>query len=246
MPKKSLKPLLSEEATKWEPRFVFNNWNGKTSIRSQKYRLDSEDRLYDITKDRGQKIDISNSNPKMLDSLKKVKSAWLNDVNADVITKEDRPFTLGHPDYEFTQIPARDGIPHGNIQRSNKHPNDSFFTNWTSITDSITWDVEVLSDGKYEVSILYTLPKESKGMTVQINHGKSLLMSRIIATHNPPLTGMEDDRVPRIESYVKDFKPKILGEIHLRKGRRPLVLKTRYLPEKVGIDVRLLMFRSVD
>lgn len=243
---KSLKPLLSEKETNWEPRFLFNHWNGKTSVRSQNYRLDSQDRLYDISKDRGQLTEVSNSIPKMRDSLIKVKSDWLADVKADSVVKGDRPFTLGHPNYEFTQIPARDGIPHGNIQRSNRHPNDTFFTNWISITDSISWDVEVLADGKYQVSMLYTLAEGNEGVAVQINHGKNELITRITEAHDPPLTGMENDRVPRIESYVKDFKPKILGTMHLRKGRRPLVLKATRIPGKAAMDVRLLMFKRID
>ena len=28
-----------------------------------------------------------------------------------------QPFTVGHPDFNFTQLPARDGIAHGNIIR---------------------------------------------------------------------------------------------------------------------------------
>ncbi|QCW99518.1 arylsulfatase [Aggregatimonas sangjinii] len=244
---KSLKPLLvSEEENKWDSEFVFNHWNGKTSVRSQNYRLDAQDRLYDITKDRGQTTDIATRHPKMRDSLKKIKSDWLADVKADLVVKGDRPFTLGHPDHEYTQIPARDGIPHGNIKRSNRYPNDTFFTNWISVTDSISWDVEVMADGKYEVSILYTMPEGSQGMAVELSHGKNLMMTRIMTAHDPTLTGMENDRVPRIESYVKNFKPKILGTLYLRKGRRPLVLKTRYLPEKDGIDVRLLFFKRVD
>ena len=38
---------------------------------------------------------------------------------------------------KFTQIPARDGTAHGNIKRSNMWPNCSYFTNWTSLDDSI-------------------------------------------------------------------------------------------------------------
>lgn len=244
---KSLKPLLvSEEVNNWDSGFVFNHWNGKTSVRSQNYRLDAQDRLYDITKDRGQTTNIAARHPKMMDSLKNIKSDWLADVKADSVVKGDKPFTLGHPDYKYTQLPARDGIPHGNIKRSNKYPNDTFFTNWISVTDSISWDVEVLADGNYEVSMLYTLPKGSKGMAVEVCHGKNLILTRITEVHDPPLIGMENDRVPRIESYVKDFKPKILGTLYLRKGRRPLVLKTRYLPEKDGIDVRLLFFKRID
>ncbi|MGI9550392.1 MAG: arylsulfatase [Aurantibacter sp.] len=243
---KNMAPLLLGKKTSWENRYVFNHWNGKTSVRSQNFRLDSEDRLYDITKDRGQTTDVSGQYPKVLDSLKGSKQIWLADIRPTTNDTDNRPFTLGHPDYDYTQIPARDGIPHGGIERSNRHPNNTFFTNWKSEKDSITWDVEVLANGEFEVELYYTCKPENAGLAIQLSHGDSKLITRITEAHNPPLTGMENDRDPRIESYVKDFKPKILGNIRLRKGRNPLTIKALRIPGNGGIDVRLLMFRRIN
>ena len=73
---KNLAPLLWEENPEWEDRLVFNHWSGKTSIRTQRFRLDHENRLYDIVKDRGQLVDVSAEFPKIVDSLKKAKINW--------------------------------------------------------------------------------------------------------------------------------------------------------------------------
>ncbi|TMM56672.1 arylsulfatase [Maribacter algarum] len=243
---KSLVPLLVDSKPKWEDRLIFNHWNGKTSIRTQKYRLDNENRLYDIDHDRGQKIDLSEQFPIIVDSLRKTKIDWLDKTKPMTSETDDRPITLGHPDFPYTQIPARDGIPHGNIKRSNRYPNNTFFTNWKSVKDSITWDIDVLEDGKFEVEIYYTLAQENAGVAVQLTNGTSMLVTRIAEVHDPPLTGMENDRDPRMESYVKDFKPKRLGEIFLRKGRRTMTLKVPHMDGKEGPDVRLLMFRRLD
>jgi len=240
---KNLSPLLFDENPKWEDRLIVNYWSGKTSIRSQNYRLDHENRLYDMVNDHGQTIDVSKKFPQVADSLEKAKNDWLAIIHPPV--KDERPFTLGHPDYEYTQIPARDGIPHANIERSNRHPNNTFFTNWKSVNDSITWDVEVLADGEFEVELYYTMKPENSGVGIQLSHGHSTFVTRITEAHDPPLTGMENDRDPRIESYVKDFKPTILGNIKLQKGRNPLTLKIPHMDGNGGIDVRLLMFRRI-
>ena len=242
----SFKPLLFGESDKWESKLVFNHWSGKTSVRSQNFRLDHEDRLYHIFKERTQRNEISEQMPKMLDSLKKAKEKWLSEIEPMTSETDDRPFTLGYSDYEYTQIPARDGIPHGNIERSNRHPNNTFFTNWKSVNDSITWDVEVLKGGEFEVELYHTMKPEIKGVAVQLSHGHSKLVTRITKPHDPPLTGMENDRDPRIESYIKDFKPKVLGNIKLQKGRSPLTLKIPHMDGDSGIDVRLLMFRRIE
>jgi arylsulfatase A-like enzyme len=242
---KDLTPLLLHENPDWEPRLVYNHWRGKTSIRTQQYRLDNQDHLYDMQKDHGQTIDISLQFPELTDSLKRMKKNWLSEKAPLSKESDNRPFTLGHPDYEYTQIPVRDGIPQGNIKRSNKHPNNTFFTSWTSLEDSMTWDVEVLADGEFEVALYYTCKAENVGSLIELSFGGSRIEKEITIGHDPPLTGMENDRDPRIESYVKDFIPMDLGKIKLKKGKGKLTLKAIEMAGSEVADVRLLMFKRI-
>ncbi|WP_425237755.1 arylsulfatase [Ulvibacterium sp.] len=240
---RDLTPLLWSKNPSWRPQLVYNHWAGKTSVRSQKYRLDNENRLYDMENDHAQTTDVSKQHQEVADSLIKAKNKWLAEVNPKLPKEEDhRPLTLGSPDHRFTQIPARDGIPHGNIKRSNRFPNNTFFTNWRSERDSITWNVEVLSDGEFDVTLYYTCAAENTGSTIELSLGHSKVSAKIMEAHNPPLTGMENDRTPRMESYVKDFKPIKLGTIALKKGQGNLTLKALEIPGDQAIDVRLLMF----
>lgn len=243
---KSLKPLLFQENPEWPDRLVYNHWNGETSVRSQDHRLDDENRLYDISTDRSQTKDIAMEKPGIRDSLIWAKKQWLDEVRPELSARQDRPFTLGHPDVEYTQLPARDGIPHGNIERSNRYPNDSFFRNWTSTKDSITWDVEVLENGLFEVQLFYTAKEENLGAIIQLGFKDNELTTKITEAHDPPLEGMENDRVPRLESYVKDFKPMDLGTMELKKGRGSLSLKALEIAGEEVMEVRLLIFKKLD
>ena len=243
---KSLKPLLMDDRPAWDARVVYNHWNSGTSIRTQKYRLDSKDRLYDMEMDGGQTTDLSGKLPQLTDSLKQLKRDWQQEVMPKSKATEDRPFTLGHPDYVYTQIPARDGVAHGNIDRSNRHPNDTFFTNWKSTKDSISWDVEVLADGEFEVELYYTVKEQDLGSEIELRLGESSLKATITTAHDPPLVGAERDRDPRIESYTKDFMFMDLGKIALKRGRGNLVLKALKIPGEEVMDVRLLLFRRVN
>jgi len=96
---KSLKPLIMENIPTWNDRVVYNHWNSGTSIRTQKYRLDSDGRLYDMDKDGEQTTDLSENLLQLADSLKQLKRDWLLEVMPKSKETEDRPFTLGHPDY---------------------------------------------------------------------------------------------------------------------------------------------------
>jgi len=159
---------------------------------------------------------------------------------------DNRPFPVGHPDFQYAQLPARDGIPHGNIERSNRFPNDSFFRNWSSLSDSITWDVEVLVNGRYEVELYYTLAEENAGSVIELSFGNNSVSDTINLAHDPPLRGMEHDRIDRQESYVKDFRRFKMGEINLESGRGFLTLKALTLNRNGGPDVRLLMLTRIE
>jgi hypothetical protein len=238
----SLKPLLLQTKEAWQDRTLFSHWNGRVSVRSQQYRLDHQDRLYDLAVDIGQNKDISNSLPAVQKRLVHEKSNWIADVLSELPKKEDRPFIVGHPDYDFFQIPARDGEGHGGIQRSNPSPNCSYFTEWTELGDSVTWDVEVLDAADFEVTLYYTCSKDDIGSTIQLVCGNGSLSSQITIAHDPPPKGMEHDRHPRGNSYIKDWQTMSLGTMNLEIGRQSLILKAVDIPGTHVMDFRLLMF----
>ena len=241
----SLEPLLFKNDQSWNNRLIYSFWRGRASVRSQQFRLDGEGRLFNIEKDRGQYIDVSDQNPQIASRLQDSLERWRNDMTAE-IEEESRSFPIGHPDYQYTQMPARDAEAQGNIQRSNRFPNCTFFSNWTSTSDEITWNAEVLSEGKYQVDLYYTCSRENLGSSIELSMGSSEITGKITEAHNPPLRGMENDRVKRQESYVKAFKPMDLGTIHLEEGKGTLTLKALDIPGQEAMDFRLLMFKRVD
>lgn len=241
----SLKPLLLQENPEWPDRNIFSLWNQKVSLRNQKYRLDAENKLFDMENDPGQYTDVSAENAEVHKQLVEAKDTWVNTVYAELPKTDERTFTIGHPDFPFTQIPARDGTPHGNIVRSSRHPNCSFFTNWTSTGDSITWESEVLADGDFEVEIYYTCPEEALGSVFELSFNGEKVGGKITEANDPPLTGMENDRDTRTESYVKDFKPLKIGTIHLTKGMGTLTLKALEVPGSQVMDFRLIMLKRI-
>lgn len=240
----NMKPLIFEENPLWESRFIYNHWNEKTSVRSQEFRLDDENRLYHIPSDLGQTKDVSKNYPEVYTSLLNAKESWQQEVPKP--STQIRPFTIGHPNIETTQLPARDGIAHGGIKRSNKYPNCSFYTNWRSLEDSITWDAEVLSDGDYEVLLYYSCPEKNVGSTLLLEFDSGNLSKKITESHDPPLEGKENDRIPRIESYIKDFKPISMGIMKLKKGKGQLTLRASEIIGEEVIDFRLLLFNKLN
>jgi len=224
------------------PRMIFSHWAGRVSVRTQRFRLDHTGRLYDMTNDPGQRKDVSKAHPEVAAKLRKAVANWKKDVLSELDRTKKRPFTVGYS--EVTHLPARDGVPHGNVKRSARAPNCSFFTNWTSTKDRITWDVLVGNSGRYEATLYYTCPKDSVGSTIELSLGDANVRTTIATAHDPPLYGMKEDRSDRgSESYVKDFKPLRMGVIELKKGRGELTLRALKVPGKQAADVRYVVLK---
>lgn len=241
----SLKPLLTGTTRTGTDRLIFAHWGGRVSARSDRYRLDHTGKLFDMLTDSTQSTDVSASQSDALSRLRKAVDAWKADVLAGYSPTHTKPFTVGHPAHQYTQLPARDGHPVGGIKRSNQHPNSTYFTNWKTPGDAIMWDVNVLEAGDFEAELYYACPAADLGSTVRLSLGEHSTTARVTVAHNPPLRGMEHDRVPRIESYVKDFKPMPLGRIHLPKGVGKLTLNALNIPHSQVMEVRQLVLKRV-
>lgn len=242
----SLKPLIMGDASSWPNRMIFSSLRQRVSVRTDQYRLSEKGQLYDMTQDPGQRKDIAGERPEVTQKLKQAVKDWKSSVWPHGYPKDSRPFLIGYGGAKSTQLPARDAISHGEIKRSSRHPNCSFFYNWTSPQDSISWDAEVDQAGTYEAIVYYTCPVADVGSTVELSFKDSRLTGKITEAHDPPLVGAEQDRAQRSESLVKDFQPLVLGNIQLPKGTGELTLRALEIPGKQVMDFRLLILNRID
>ncbi len=241
----SLKPLILQENQIWEDRYIYNYWRGKLSLRNQNYRLDHQGQLFDMVNDPNQTTDIGKTKPQVLADLSMAKEKWSQEVLIELPANDTRPFYLGHPSLQITQVPARDATPSGNIKRSNRFPNCTYFTNWISLEDTISWEAEVAQDGEFEITIYYSCAEDSIGSLFEISFGDSRIQGEISEAHNPSEYGASEDRVIRQESYVKDFKPLKVGKLKLKKGKGTLQIKGIKKNGRALMDFRLMLLKRV-
>ena len=228
-------------------RSLFSAWNGKFSVRTQQYRMHHTGELYDIQNDRREKKNLAKEKPDVAKDLGGQLAAWVADAKPVKNRNEGvkRPITMAHPDATYDQVPSRDATAHGSIKRSNRFPNCTYMLGWTDTDSEITWDVDVLSDGKFEVELYYACPKEDIGSTIRLSIGDEKLDFKITEPNDSPLVGAEQDYFERAEGYVRNWVPMTLGTIKLTKGRDTLRLKALEIPGKQACEMRLLMFRRL-
>lgn len=238
------KALMDGDQSAQDDRVIISHWKGRVSAKQGDYRLDTVGKLFDLASDPGQRTNIAAKKPKITKRL----AAEVSQFRQQVLPGYDddqRPFLIAHPDAHTTQIPARDGVAHGGIKRSNRFPNSSFFTNWTSVEDSITWDAEVLAGGNYEATIYYSCPDGDQGSTYELTFNGAKLVAKVDDGHPSELVGGKEDRVKRSESYEQDWARVTVGTIALEPGKGQLKLQATNIPGKSVMDFRLLLLRRI-
>ena len=265
---KDLSPLLLGQANakEWPDRMIFSHQNGNVSVRTQQHRLDPRGALFDMQADPNQRTEIQEKEPAVAAALTKAIAAWRADVfgamaanagagSADTPTKgggkkgknvaranvpvDDRPFPVGYAEMPRAPLPARDGVPHGGVERSASAPNSSFFTHWTSKDDTITWDIDVHQTGNYQLEVHYTCAAADLGSVIEASFNGTKATAKVAEAWDPPFRD-QHDRVARTQSEMKEFKPLSFGTLKLEKGRGLLTLRATEIPGKRVADVRMV------
>jgi len=248
--------LLGARPPDWPDRLIFSHQNGNVSVRSQQHRLDNSGALFDMAADSGQQRNIADSHPDVVARLADAVREWRKDVlkagapppaaakakaKAAGLPPDDRPYPVGYAEFPMTPLPARDGIPHGGVRRSAAAPNCSYFVNWKSPDDFMTWDIEVNTAGDYQAVIHYTCPLADAGSVVELRFKDARLTGKAALGWDPPLY-TNQDTLPRPagESRMKEFRPLDLGTLRLEKGRGLLTLRALEIPGQSVMDVRMI------
>lgn len=262
---RDLSPLLLKEAADWPDRMIFSTWASNIGVRTQTHRLDNAGRLFDMVADPGQTTPVNEREPDLAAKLAAAAEAWRKEmfgpdaVAPSVATPlkekgkgvkggkakgnpnavDPRPIPVGYREFPVTMLPARDGEPRGGAQRSSKAPNCSYFVNWTSPEDSLVWNLDVKTTGRYEVAIDYTCPLADAGSTVELGFGGARLAGKVAPGWDPPLHENQDT-LPRPdgESQMKDFRTLVLGDVELTAGTGPMTLRATEIPGKSVMDLR--------
>jgi hypothetical protein len=236
---RDLSPLLFGTTRDWPERLIFSAWANRVSVRSPRYRLDDRGALFDLENDPRQEADIAAQQAEVASRLSTALATWRKEMFPAGQAAGIRPIPVGYAEFPRATLTAGDGVPHGGVRRSNRFPNSTYFTNWTSTDDTMTWDIEVNQPGNYAVTLDYTCAAGDVGSTIELEFHGARLAGRVSTAWDPPLLDGEDRNV-RQESFLKEFRPLPLGTLRLEKGRGLLTLRATRITGQAVIDVRNL------
>ena len=252
---RDLTPLLNQGSdADWAPRYIFNSWANNISVRTQTHRLDNTGNLFDMIADPGQTTPIQAKQPELAKELTVAVADWRKELgiaapaagkakgkaaNGPGNAVDPRPLAIGYREFPITMLPARDGEPRGEMRRSAKAPNSSYFVNWTKLTDSAVWNIEVVTAGTYVVTLDYACAAADIGSTLEFSFEGTLLKGKVTEAFDSPLK-YEQDTIPRPdgESVMRDFRTMTLGEVRLEPGKGELKLRATNIPGKSVMELR--------
>ena len=252
---RALTPLLNQGSdADWAPRYIFNSWANNISVPTQTHRLDNTGNLFDMIADPGQTTPIQAKQPELAQELTVAVADWRKELgiaapaagkakgkaaNGPGNAVDPRPLAIGYREFPITMLPARDGEPRGEMRRSAKAPNSSYFVNWTKLTDSAVWNIEVVTAGTYVVTLDYACAAADIGSTLEFSFEGTLLKGKVTEAFDSPLK-YEQDTIPRPdgESVMRDFRTMTLGEVRLEPGKGELKLRATNIPGKSVMELR--------
>ncbi len=230
---KSLRPLLEGNSANWPERTLFTfqprGENPKMfpgAARTQKYRLVNEGggyELYDMISDATEKKNIAAENPEVVKELSAAYENWFRDVTTNVFKRPIIP--VGYSEQNPAELQAPEANLSGGVyfRWKNGFAHD-WIVGWTNLDGSISWDIDVVMNGNYEVTLDYLCPTPNAGSVVRVSAGDAKIESTVSGTQ------MEEiplpNRVETKEHYVMMKWAKLdLGLLKLPQGKTRLTVQ---------------------
>ena len=248
----SLVPLLKGKVDGWADRMIFTHpTNGQAegagAVRTTRWRAvfsNTRHELYDMLADPNQTQDVAAAHPKAIQALRAAYEASLKDATARGIERPQIP--VGYKQSPVVELPAPEAYLSGNVKWFGKagYAND-WITGWTSTSDQVAWELDVVGGGRYEVTLRYTCAKENVNSKVRVEVGGKSVEGAVKQAHDSaPLTS--PDRVTRRgEVYEKVWAPLTLGEVQLTQGRTRLTVTALSIAGKQVMDLKSVELRRI-
>ncbi len=219
-----------------------NPWLG--SVRTNQFRMavyKNEIMFFDMLKDSTERNNIYDRNNKAQNKIYQSYLKWFNEASLGINT--DKTVPIGYPQAKQVRISTPEGKMYGAL-KCYGYPNQNWVNHFQSKNDSLSFLLNVVSEGNYEVEIEYTLQKKNPDIKI---HAISHLVS--ISAGLPEYISEQlpsPDRVKRGEAYEMTWGKAIIGKIVLEKGIHPITIFASGLMNADDLKIKTLIFNKIE
>lgn len=242
---RSLAPLLLGHSVDWpERRFFSVRMDEKPGgsrtireigVRTDRWRLTLKGEnvaLYDMQADPEQKQNVAEQHPEVARQLRAAIDRWCRDVTSHAPPRV--PIPVGYDVEPVVRLEAPDAHLEGNVSVKGKVPWDIYWIHsWSSTDDFVWWDVDVVQEGDFDLSMRYSNPDGEPPIPIQVRAGRSALTATLPATGAlapRPKSGPKRERDDATD--VPAQRTVELGQLHLPQGRIRIEFHVRSTPGK--------------
>ena len=168
---------------------------------------------------------------------------WLTDVTQVPIVRP--PIPVGYAERPSVELPATEAYFTGKIGWYNQFGfAHDWLTGWSNVNDTIWWEVDAVTAGRYEVSIRYTCTPDAVGTRLRVVSGDSQVDGELVRAYNPE-PRQRPTRHPK-KRFVQTFAVQPLGKIHLKKGCQRITIRALSKPSDRICDLKCITLKKVD
>jgi arylsulfatase A len=202
--------------------------------------------LYDMQQDPGEKNNIANDRPEVVNRLGGLYEAWIDDTRKPGL--ERLPVPVGYDQENPVTINAPQAHIDGKL-RFDHGPGfaHDWITDWSDSDASVMFDLEVVRAGPYDVKIQYATKKPAGIVPLRIQGlGKAQIVANLEPRQAPIIPLPHRDEKSQ-ERYVnRKWKTVPLAKVELAKGRVQLRLKADEMPDGQALEFKGLVIERVD
>jgi arylsulfatase A-like enzyme len=189
--------------------------------------LPGSNELYDLKNDPQQLINLAENRPELVQTLEKEYQNWWKEVTKDVTMKRKIPISDLAPEIV---LPTFEATLKGSLRFFEGHGwAQDWTTNWKQESDSLFWELEVLSPGIFEVWLEHAASPSQIGSQLILSTSSSALEYTLDESFSP-VQIPNPDRVPRKEAPEQTWNKIHLGEITLKSGFEKILITAKNIP----------------
>jgi arylsulfatase A-like enzyme len=238
----SLVPLLNGSSEGWPDRMLFTQQSGgsntpdvsRGAVRTQRYRAVVEPvggkkketagwQLYDMIDDPAQTKDIARDHPETVKRLTSAYEKWFKDVTRDGFTKPLIPVGYAEHDPVFLYAPQASFTGGIRFYAGSGFAHD-WLTGWTNVADKVSFELDVVRGGKFELQLGYACQAKDAGSKVRVSVGDATAETMVSAAPAEALPLRHRDGGK--ETYRnRQWGALKIGTVQLSKGQATLTIE---------------------
>lgn len=263
---RSLRPLLDGDESPWpeRPLFTYTSFSKQEqspggvsiagAVRTPKYRLVRERprkaaprheaawQLYDMDADPGEKTDLASRQADVVAELSRLYDEWYADVSNREL--ERAPVQVGHAQENPVELLATQAEMLQGPRYAITAFSGGWLTGWTRPAAQISFDIDVVAAGDYEVRVKYVCPMADAGSTIRVRAGdaqaETVVPGSAVTVVPLPHRGKAATTFTDME-----WATLRVGVLHLPAGRTRLTLDAPTVAAAQVMDFKSIVMRKV-